>query len=227
MKPMPAANTDLHLLLCTRAPRRRRAPGGSQARRQRQNPPPEEPRKRRQRAPSWATAPLANSLGTRSVRSSRRSRALSDHSWLLAERERQRGPFTHLARCAELGRSPGEHFLCRGGDGNHPELQSSSPWALCELRVLEQLLEQFLEQFLPRLLTHTKTPLKTKTLKTRMKSEVLTNNELCGGEQRFGGSAQPQLSSSVVDVHQNLAKIGILGHLIQHRGGWNWNFLQK
>lgn len=73
------------LLLCTRAPGRRRALGGSLARRQQQNPPPKEPRKRRQRAPSWATAPLANSLGTRSVWSSRRGRTLRNHSWLLAE----------------------------------------------------------------------------------------------------------------------------------------------
>lgn len=140
MKQMPAINAHLPSLLCTRAPRRRRAMGGSLPRRQRQSPPPKEPRKRRQRAPSWGTAPLANSLGTRSVRSSRRSRTLRNHRGLLAERERERGVLSqHLARCAELWKSLWEHF-CARGDGNHPQLQSSSRWALCELGVLEQLL---------------------------------------------------------------------------------------
>lgn len=87
MKQIPAINAHLPSLLCTRAPRRRRAMGGSLPRRQRQSPPPKEPRKRRQRAPSWGTAPLANSLGTRSVRSSGRSRTLRNHRGLLAERE--------------------------------------------------------------------------------------------------------------------------------------------
>lgn len=114
MKQIPAINAHLPSLLCTRAPRRRRAMGGSLPRRQRQSPPPKEPRKRRQRAPSWGTAPLANSLGTRSVRSSRRSRTLRNHRGLLAERER--GVLCqHLARCAELWKSLWEHFCARGG----------------------------------------------------------------------------------------------------------------
>lgn len=104
IKQIPAANTHLHLLLCTRAPGRRRALGDSLARRQRQNPPPKEPRKRRQRAPkSWATAPLANSLGTRLVWSSRSSRTLRNHS-----------SFPTSGQMCSALEVPGRAFLCQG-----------------------------------------------------------------------------------------------------------------
>lgn len=219
------------LLLCTRAPGRRRALGGSLARRQQQNPPPKEPRKRRQRAPSWATAPLANSLGTRSVWSSRRGRTLRNHSWLLAEREGGSLPTSgQMCRALEIPARSISGSIQGGWKPSWPtEFLSLGPlWARGSAAIPGTIPITIPITIPARVLTWTKLP---QPLKTEIKSEVMTNNELCGGEQslkpeRF--ELSPAALQVLCHVHQNLAKISILG-LIWYRTeeDGTQNFLQK